>query len=406
MNSVYCTILTIGDELLIGQTIDTNSAWMALQLNPLGIQIRKRVAVGDVREDMLQTIHEELQRTDILLITGGLGPTNDDITKGVLCAYFKTTLVVHPETEDRVRDIFVKRNRPILQVNLDQALVPKKATVLANNVGTAPGLLFEEGTKTVVAMPGVPFEMQYLMTEHVLPFLQKKYKTPSFLHRTVVTSGEGESFIANRLVEFEASLPERIKLAYLPKLGVVKLRLTGTDVEDVLIDTCFQELVRRLGPIVVSTRDEDLEQTISTLLHERKQTLALAESCTGGHLASLFTSIKGASDIFKGSAVTYRNETKVALLDVTTIEDMAQTAVSEKLAMEMAEQIRLKTGADYGLGIVGYLEKKDHDNSVWVAVSKNGHIERKHFYTFYDRSKNITFACTTALTFLLKQIQS
>lgn len=406
MNAVYCTILTIGDELLIGQTIDTNSAWMAQQLNPLGIQIKRRVAVGDVRIDMLEAMQEELQRTDILLITGGLGPTNDDITKGVLCEFFNTKLITDAATDSWVREIFEKRNRPILQVNLDQALVPEKALVLPNKVGTAPGLLFTQEQKTIVAMPGVPFEMQYLMTEHVIPYLKEKYQTPNFLHRTVVTSGEGESFIATRLIEFEAALPDNIKLAYLPKLGVVKLRLTGREVSETSLNALFADLIRRLGPIVVSTQDEDLEYTISRILHEQGKTLALAESCTGGAIASLFTAIKGASTIFKGSAVTYRNEVKKTLLDVTSIDDMNQTAVSENLAKEMAEQVRLKMKADYGLGIVGYLEKHDHDNSVWVAVSTAQQTVTKHFYTYYDRSKNIIFASTMALNFLLKQVEA
>ncbi|MBL7773432.1 MAG: CinA family nicotinamide mononucleotide deamidase-related protein [Chitinophagaceae bacterium] len=406
MNAVYCTILTIGDELLIGQTIDTNSAWMAQQLNPLGIQIKRRVAVGDVRIDMLEAMQEELQRTDILLITGGLGPTNDDITKGVLCEFFNTKLITDAATDSWVREIFEKRNRPILQINLDQALVPEKALVLPNKVGTAPGLLFTQEQKTIVAMPGVPFEMQYLMTEHVIPYLKEKYQTPNFLHRTVVTSGEGESFIATRLIEFEAALPDNIKLAYLPKLGVVKLRLTGREVSETSLNALFVDLIRRLGPIVVSTQDEDLEYTISRILHEQGKTLALAESCTGGAIASLFTAIKGASTIFKGSAVTYRNEVKKTLLDVTSIDDMNQTTVSENLAKEMAEQVRLKMKADYGLGIVGYLEKHDHDNSVWVAVSTAEKTVTKHFYTYYDRSKNIIFASTMALNFLLKQVEA
>lgn len=406
MNNIFCTILTIGDELLIGQTIDTNSAWMAQQLNPLGFVVKKRIAVCDNREDILDSIHLALKESDVLLITGGLGPTNDDITRTLLAEYFDSPLVIHQPTLDFVRSYFEKRKRPILQINLDQALVPSKALVLENAVGTAPGMLFRKEGKVIVAMPGVPFEMQYIMSNHVLPFLQKEYQTPNFLHRTLVTSGEGESFIANRLKDFESSLPANIKLAYLPKLGIVKLRLTGTDVEEQILNSFFDTLKRQLQPITVIDQDLELEQVIASILKEKNQTLALAESCTGGFLASLFTSIKGASLFFKGSAVTYMNDVKTSLLGITTIHDMNQVAVSEELAREMAQNIRVKTTADYGLGIVGYLEKNDHDNEVWVAVSDEHRCESKMFRVPYDRQKNTVLASNTALNFLLHFIRS
>lgn len=406
MKNIFCTLITIGDELLIGQTIDTNSAWIAQQLNPLGFVVKKRIAVGDNRQDILDSIYLAKKESDVILITGGLGPTNDDITKKLLAELFNTRLVIHQPTLDFVTDLFTKRHRPLLQTNLDQALVPECAEVLANAVGTAPGLLFREGEKILVAMPGVPFEMQYILSTHVLPLLRTQYKTPNFLHRTLVTSGEGESFIAHRLTDFESRLPEKIKLAYLPKLGIVKLRLTGADIEEQELDGFFDELKRHLQPITVTDQDMELEQVIASLLKERKETLALAESCTGGALAALFTAIKGASTFFKGSAVTYMNEAKVALLDISQIPDMNETAVSEELAREMAQKVRLKLNATYGLGVVGYLEKNDHQNIVWVAVSDELRTESISFNVFYDRQKNTVLTSNTALNFLLKFIRS
>jgi nicotinamide-nucleotide amidase len=404
LKNINCSIITIGDELLIGQTIDTNSAWIAQQLNPIGIKVRRRVAVGDDKEDVLEALRQELVQSDIIILTGGLGPTNDDITKDILCTYFNTELVMDQKTLDYVTAYFEKRNRPMLAVNKNQALVPANCEPLFNAVGTAPGLLFEPDNKFIVALPGVPFEMQYLISKHIIHKLKDKYQTPSFMHRTLVTSGEGESFIANKLIDFEASLPENIKLAYLPKLGIVKLRLTGNDISDDLLNSYFNELKRRLKSITVIDKDMELEAAIAEILMAKNNTLALAESCTGGYIASLFTAIKGASNFFNGSAVTYANESKVNLLGVTTIPNMEETAVCESVAMEMAIATREKFKADYGLGIVGYLEQKDHQNEIWVAVADKNICKTKTFTVPYDRQKNTVLASNTALNFLRKFI--
>jgi nicotinamide-nucleotide amidase len=405
-NYSTCTIITIGDELLIGQTIDTNSAWIAKQLNPIGIRIHQRIAVGDVAEDILEAFATARKHSEILLITGGLGPTRDDITKNLLCNYFHTELVVHEPTLNQIKTYFEKRNRPMLQVNLDQALVPANCIPLFNAVGTAPGLLFEDGTTTLVAMPGVPFEMQYLVEEHVIPFLKQKYHTPNYVHRTLVTSGEGESFIANKLTDFEDALPPSIKLAYLPKLGVVKLRLTGLDIDESILDEHFEELKRRLKSITVTDTDQEIEVVIAQLLRTHQKQLALAESCTGGYIASLFTAISGASHFFKGSLVTYSNESKVNLLGIQSIVDMQATAVSEQIAKDMATAVRSKLHSDIGLGIVGYLEKNDHDNSVCIAVDTGDQCVSKVIRVPYDRQKNTVLATNTALNFLLQCIRT
>ena len=400
MENIYCSIITIGDELLIGQTIDTNSAWIAQQLNPIGVQVKRRVAVGDNKEDIINALNEEQNHAKIILLTGGLGPTNDDLTKPILCDYFGSTLVMNEAVLQHVTSFFERRKRPMLAINNNQALVPNNCEVLFNEVGTAPGLLFEKDDTLIIALPGVPFEMQYLVSTHVLSKISKKYRRPTFIHRTLITAGEGESFVANRLIDFERTLPENIKLAYLPKLGMLKLRLTGTEISETDIEQHFSELKNILANIFVADQDIELEEQIGILLKEKNKTLSVAESCTGGNIATKITSIKGSSLYFKGGIVPYSIESKQNLLNVNEHTIESTSVVSEATALEMAQNCLQKFNTDYAIAITGYLEKNDHENQIWIALANKNFYTAKMITVPYDREKNTVLTVNSALNLL------
>lgn len=400
MKNIYCVIITIGDELLIGQTIDTNSAWLAQQLNPLGIAIRRRIAVGDVKAEIISALNQAAEIADIILITGGLGPTVDDITKSLLCEYFGGHLVQNEQVRHHVVSIFEKRNRPILDINLAQALVPNNSEVLFNEVGTAPGMLFRKDKKIFVSMPGVPFEMKYITENHLLPLFKKEFVLPTIEHRTLITSGAGESFIADRLKDFEQNLPEEIKLAYLPKLGIVKLRLTAFNSSEELIEKYFNILQNTLSDILVSMEDEELEMTLAKILTKDKLSVSVAESCTGGNIAARLTSIKGSSNYFEGGIVSYSIDSKVKQLGVNPDTIHQYGVVSSETVLEMAEKCRVSFQTDFAVSISGYLEKNDKDNSIWIGLSSATKKESKKITGFYDREKNTVLATNTALNLL------
>jgi|694.fasta_scaffold78043_2 nicotinamide-nucleotide amidase len=401
---VTCSIITIGDELLIGQTIDTNSAWIAQQLNPIGIQIKRRVAVGDVKTEIWQSLSQEIELSDIVIITGGLGPTADDITKPLLAEFFETELVMNEKVLQHVESFFAKRNRIMLESNRNQALVPSNCEVLFNEYGTAPGMLFRKNDKMIFSLPGVPFEMKYLMTASVIPSLQANCKTTNFIHRTLVTGGEGESFVAERLKDFEARLPAEIKLAYLPKLGILKLRLTGQNIEEPILEKYFLELQDILRNILIATEDIEIEAQIGKLLLASTATLSVAESCTGGGISALLTSVKGASVYFKGGFVVYQNETKIKTLGISKLSLEQHGAVSESTAIAMAMQCREKCKTDFALSITGYLEKGENENEIWIGLSSANQNFAYKINTPYDREKNTILASNTALNLLRKFI--
>ncbi len=400
MEKIYCSIITIGDELLIGQTIDTNSAYIAQQLNTIGVEVKRRIAVGDKKEDIEHAINEEKNIASIIILTGGLGPTADDITKPLLCNYFGGTLIMNEEVLQHVTNIFALRNKPMLEVNKKQALVPDNCTVLFNNVGTAPGMLFEKENKLFFSLPGVPFEMKYLIDTYVLNIIKEKYVPPNIIHKTLVTAGEGESYIANQLIEFENTLPNNIKLAYLPKLGIVKLRLSGVDVEENTIETYFIELQQLLKHITVATIDTELPQVISTLLLQKAESIACAESCTGGGISAAIVSITGSSAYFKGGFVTYQSQIKENILDIDTTLLNAYSEISEEVALAMAESCRKKMNSTYGLSITGHLEKQTEKTFVWIGLSSKEKCIAKKIFMFYDREKNTISAITQALNSL------
>ena len=313
MQNIKASIITIGDELLIGQVIDTNSAFIAQELNKIGVWIHRRVAVGDLKNEIWKALDEEANSSEIILITGGLGPTKDDITKPLLAEYFGGKLVMDEATLAHVTYLFehvFKRPMPLLDVNRKQAEVPDVCTVLKNDVGTAPGMLFEKNGKIFISMPGVPNEMKFIINKHVLPLIKQRFDLPYIGHKTLLTAGIGESFLAERIKDFENNLPAFIKLAYLPNHGMVRLRLTAQgekeNIENVLNET-FETLKKEVADVMAIDEDISFEVLLGRLLKEGNKTVATAESCTGGYIAHLITAVAGSSDYFKGSVVSYSN---------------------------------------------------------------------------------------------------
>jgi nicotinamide-nucleotide amidase len=406
------SIVTIGDELLIGQTIDTNSAWMAQELNKAGFTINRRVAVGDQWDNIWNALMEEEGKNDIILITGGLGPTSDDITKPLLCAYFGGKLIVDEQAKENVVDIFTKKlNRPLLDRNLKQAEVPDVCTVIQNKRGTAPGMWFEKEGKIFVSMPGVPFEMKGMMEDYVIPELIKKFEVSPVEHRTLLTAGIGESFLAELLNDFEAHLPKGIKLAYLPNYGMVRLRLSTVEVanNNEQLETCFNSLKTLVQDYLVIDKDISLQEAIAELLKSKKKTLSLAESCTGGYISHLITLIPGSSSFYLGGVVSYSNELKAGLLDVPTSILTDFGAVSQQTVEKMAEGVRMRTGADFGLAVSGIMGPTGDSPDkplglVWVGFSSPNLTKSTSFHFRFDRKRNIELTAAHALNFLRKSI--
>jgi nicotinamide-nucleotide amidase len=414
--TINASIITIGDELLIGQTIDTNSAFIAQELNKIGIWVRRRVAVGDVWEDIWQALDEEGKHSQIIIITGGLGPTADDITKPLLCKYFGGKMIVDENVLNHVKYLFEKvyrRPGPILERNLKQAEVPDVCEVLHNARGSAPGMLFRKNGKFFISLPGVPHEMKGLIMDEVIPILLKEFTMPAIVHRTAFTAGQGESMIAELLLDFETSLPSHIKLAYLPNYGMVKLRLTATgtvkkEIENELTPY-FEKLQELVKEWLVANEDEGLEIVIGKILKAKGKTMATAESCTGGYIASLITSIAGSSAYYKGSVVSYANEIKENILGVKH-ETLTRTgAVSEETVAEMVKGAIAKLNADYALATSGIMgpeggTEEKPVGTVWIAVGNKEKTETLKLNLRFDRQRNIAMTATNALNFLRKFI--
>lgn len=413
MEKITASIITIGDELLIGQTIDTNSAWMAQQLNNMGIWVQRRVAVGDTKPAIVEALDAEGAAADIILITGGLGPTADDITKPTLTQYFGGKLVVHEPTLQRLMQFFESRGLPVLQRNVDQALVPDVCTVLFNSWGLAPGMWFEKDGKVYVSMPGVPHEMKGIMEHHVLPRLQEQFQTKAVIHQTLLTSGMGESFIAERLLNFEASLPAHIKLAYLPSYGLLKLRLTALGEDKVStaaeLKLHFQEMQTLLADITVADEDIPMGEVLGRILLGKGKTVGTAESCTGGYVAHNITAIPGSSAYFKGSVVTYANEMKTKLLGVKEQTLAAHGAVSEETVREMVVGALQLLETDYAIAVSGIMgpdggSPEKPVGTVWIAVGSAEKIVTVKHRLLYDRERNIHMTAIYAMNELRKLI--
>ena len=409
------SIITIGDELLIGQVIDTNSAWMAQELNQYGIGVVRQVAVGDIWDHIWKALNEEQQHADIILITGGLGPTADDITKSLLCAYFGANMVVNDAARQNVIDIFTKINRPITERNLLQAEVPDLCTVLMNKRGTAPGMWFKKEGKVFVSLPGVPHELRGLMIEEVIPRLLQEFIFPVFIHKTLLTAGVGESFLADHIRDFEEALPAHIRLAYLPNYGMVRLRLSGTGSEKKSLESEIRSLFETLQILVadhlVTTRDEKMEAVVGKLLLLNHKKLCTAESCTGGYIAHLLTSIPGSSNFYDGSVVSYSYAAKEDLLQVDHDTLETKGAVSEEIVIQMAKGALKNIGSDYVIAISGIMGPDGGMpdkpvGTVWVAVGNNNNLQTHKFAFRFDRMRNIQLTAAHALNFLRKFILS
>lgn len=402
-------IITIGDEILIGQIVDTNSAWMAQELNNIGIRVKQISSVSDDRQHILTALAEAAWRADIILITGGLGPTKDDITKKTIAEYFGAKLVENKEALQNVVNIFARYNRPLLEVNRMQAEVPENCEIMLNKNGTAPGMWFNEKGKIFVSMPGVPHEMMYMMEEDVIPKLKSSLVLPVIVHKTILTVGEGESFLAERIADIEDSLPVHIKLAYLPKLGQVRLRLSGYGEDEALlkkkVNEYAQKIIKRVANVVAAEEDIPLEKAILNFMDEKGLTLSVAESCTGGYISQLFTQHAGASRVFFGGGITYSNELKEIILGVKS-ETLAQFgAVSEECATEMVEGALLNFKSDYAIAVTGIAgpdggTPEKPVGTVYIAVANINKTVVKKLTFGNKRRQNIERSAISALNML------
>ncbi|MDG1920917.1 MAG: competence/damage-inducible protein A [Flavobacteriaceae bacterium] len=408
-------LITIGDEILIGQIVNTNSVFLAKVLNKIGIEIAQITSISDERTAITKALDASSERAELVILTGGLGPTKDDITKHTLSSYFDDTLVENKEILAHIEEIFEKYvNTPINDQNRQQALLPSKAKILKNQHGTASGMWFEKERQVIISLPGVPFEMKALMTHEVLPALKDHFSRPFIIHKTVLTYGLGESAIAQRIEDWENALPQDIKLAYLPNLGRVRLRLSGKgEVEAELeqrIDSEIEKLLPLIKDIFVGFEDTSpFEEQIQTQFIDQQQTLAVAESCTGGEIAARLTKIPGASAYFKGGAVVYHTQSKSEVLGVSEEIIRKHTVVSQEVAEAMAVQVRNKFGASVGLATTGNAgpSKGDSDaevGTVWIAIATKDRVLSEQFLFGKHRQRVMGKAVNKALEMVYKEV--
>ena len=408
-------IVTIGDEILIGQIIDTNSGFIAKSLDKIGVEIWEMLSISDDKQHILDTFKELQNKVDLVIITGGLGPTKDDVTKKTFCDYFEDELVVDEAVLKHVTQLiegFFKRT--ITQINKDQALVPSRCTVLHNQVGTAPGMWMQKENTVFVSLPGVPFEMKYLIENEVIPKVVKEFNRPYIIHKTILTYGQGESMVAERIEDWENSLPDFIKLAYLPAPGRVRLRLTarGKDKEvlEKTIDSYVASLSTIINDIIVGfEEDETIEVLLGKKLKEQQKTIAPAESCTGGQIAASLSSVAGASAYFKGSVVSYATETKINVLGVSEKIINEHSVVSAEVAKAMAENVKRLLNTDYALATTGNAgptkgDEKAELGSVFIALATPNEVVVEEFNFGQPREKVIDRATIKSLEMLKKEI--
>ena len=402
-------IITIGDEILIGQIVDTNSAFIAHELNNAGIRVKQISSVSDDKQHILTALDEASRRVDIILLTGGLGPTKDDITKKTIAEYFGVGMVENEDALANVTNIFLKYNRPLLEVNRLQAQVPENCTVMLNKNGTAPGMWFNEKGKIYISMPGVPHEMMYMMEDSVIPKLKSTLTLPFIVHKTILTVGEGESFLADRIADIEDSLPSYIKLAYLPKLGQVRLRLSGYSNDEAFIkaevDDYANRIVTRIANVVAAEEDIPIEKVILNYMTAKGLTLSVAESCTGGYISHLLTQHSGSSKVFFGGAISYSYDLKETLLGVKheTLEHFG--AVSKETATEMVEGAIANFKSDYALAVTGIAGPdggmpEKPVGTVWIAVASVNKTVAKKLTFGNKRRQNIERSAISALNML------
>ena len=409
MKMVTAELLTIGDEILYGQIVDTNSQWMGVELGNAGIKVIRKTTVGDQEADILLAFAEAEKRADIVLITGGLGPTSDDLTKPCLAKYFNCEIQLHEEALAEVTEFFKSRGRELTEINRQQAALPVCCTKITNILGTAPGMWFERNGKVFVSMPGVPHEMKRMMTDIVMPKLKAHFNTPAIHHLVIRTIGIGESFLADKIASWEKSLPPHFKLAYLPSFGEVRLRLTamGEDEHKLREESAalHQKLKPLAGEYIYGTGDDSIEAVIGETLRDRKLTIAVAESCTGGYLSHLITSVPGSSDYFPGSMIPYAYEVKIRELGVKaqTLEKFG--AVSEETIREMATLIRQKFNTDIGVATSGIAGPGGATpdkpvGTVWIAYADKHQVVTKKLQLSRDRTLNIRMASIAVLNLI------
>ena len=412
-----CTLLTIGDEILIGQIVDTNSAWMAKKLNAIGVHIAEIVSLSDSRQHIIDGLDHALAQSDIVLITGGLGPTKDDITKNVLADYFKSELAFYPHIYQQLEEYLTRRGIAVVDAIRQMAMLPAKCQVIQNQKGMAAAMWFEHEGKVVVSMPGVPYEMIDFMEQSVLPMLVNRFKLPAIYHHTLQCAGLGESVIAEKIEAIEDALPPHIKLAYLPSLGVVRLRLSASGANELALKNEVLPIVAQIKNIlttkyVFAEGDETLPVTIANLLLAKKATLATAESCTGGLIAHKITAVAGASGYFMGGVVTYSNALKMQLLGVSQATLDQYGAVSEQTVTEMAQGTIARLGVDYSIAVSGIAgpdggTPEKPVGTIWVAVANKKQVVTKMFnFARSHRDVNIELSATLALNELRKLILS
>ena len=406
-----CEVISIGDELLIGQTINTNASWIGEQLNNLGFNVSHGAVISDNRRDIISALKNAANRSDVIIITGGLGPTKDDITKHTLTEYFNTSLELNKDIETSIIAYFKSVNRPILKSNLDQALLPKSCQVLSNSRGTASGMWFEKNNIIYISLPGVPYEMKGIMKEHVIPKLLSKMGGETVLvNKTIRTHGMGESFLAEIIKSWEDNLgSDNIKLAYLPSPGIVKLRLSIIGLDKLILEKKLDDAIEQLKALVPDQiygyGNATLEGVVGNLLKHKDQTLSTAESCTGGSVAKMLTSISGSSSYFNGSIVSYTNQSKVDLLNVNTSDIEKFGAVSQEVVEQMAANIRVKFNSDYGISTSGIAgpsggTKEKPVGTVWIAVASKNKIVSKKIKLGYNRERNIHVSSLSVLNLL------
>ncbi|NNK74978.1 MAG: competence/damage-inducible protein A [Maribacter sp.] len=412
---MFAEIITIGDEILIGQIIDTNSAFIAKELNKIGISVFQITSVQDERAHILAALEEAKSRAQIVIVTGGLGPTKDDITKHTFCEFFNDVLVKDETVLKHVEELFASFiSTPISEVNRQQAMVPSKATILHNANGTAPGMWMQSDGVSFVSLPGVPFEMKGLMINAVIPKIIKAFNRPNIIHRTLVTYGLGESAVAERIAVWEENLPTFIKLAYLPNLGKVRLRLTAKGPDLKILEKRMEEEIKKLQPLIAdifydTDDDETLEEHVAKLLTDKQMTLATAESCTGGRIAQKITALPGASKYFKGSLVSYATETKINVLNVPKALIDQYTVVSAEVAIVMAKNIKELLKTDFAIATTGNAgpTKGDSDadiGTVFIAIATPKGVFADKFMFGNQRTRIVQKAVNKAFELLQKEI--
>lgn len=402
------TVITIGDEILIGQIVDTNSAWIGQQFSALGIKLHEIISCGDDAAQIVSALDRAKTTSQVVIMTGGLGPTKDDITKKTLVEYFNTQLELNEEVWEKMKQIFEKRGLQVLEMNRSQAMIPKASTMLPNMRGTAQGMWFDVDGVVYISMPGVPHEMKHLMETQVLPRLKERFSFPHIYHVNLMTAGAGESVVASKLSAFEEQMPSNMKLAYLPNLGVVKLRLSAYGEGDALaneVQIQKEKIKEALGTLVYHEGEEPLEVFIGKQLAANKQTVSCAESCTGGYISHLFTSVAGSSAYFEGSVISYSYDVKEKVLGVKNDTLMTVGAVSEECVNEMLDGLLKLTGTTYGIAVSGIAGPGGATpdkpvGTVWIAVGSQDRKVAKRFTFFPSRTENIKVFSNAALNLL------